>query len=266
VIDPGLSDRVVLVTGANSGIGTAIARAFAAQGSVLVLHYLESRAGTSDPPVPLQHAVPGRAAVETLAAELGGRGARAVLVSGDLADIGVIEHLFDRAEVGAGPVDMLVNNAAHCEGADTIRQITAGGIDRHFWVNTRAPVLLMKEFVRRYRERRASFGRIVNISTDAARAFATQIAYGASKAALEAFTRSIAVEVGPLGITVNAIAPGPVQTGWITAELEDQVVRSIPLRRVGTPEEIADAVVFLASEQARWITGQVLQVAGGHAL
>lgn len=122
------------------------------------------------------------------------------------------------------------------------------------------------EEARRHQARGGTRGRIINVSTDAARAFATEIAYGASKAALEAFTRSIACEVGHLGITVNAVAPGPVQTGYITDELEAKVLTSIPLGRIGTVDDIADAIVFFASEQARWITGQVVQIAGGHAL
>ena len=101
---------------------------------------------------------------------------------------------------------------------------------------------------------------------ESARAFPGQVGYGTSKAALEAFTRAAAIELGPRGIRVNAIAPGPVQTGWMSEELVREVEAVIPLRRVGVPGVIADAAVFLASAQARWIAGQVLQVAGGHAL
>ena len=104
--------------------------------------------------------------------------------------------------------------------------------------------MLIAEFVRRYQQQKKRWGRIINISTDAAQTFAGQITYGASKAATEAFTRSIAIEVGPLGITVNTVSPGPVQTGWINNEVEEQEKQAIPLRRIGQPEDIADVIYF----------------------
>lgn len=265
MIDPGLDGRVVLITGGNSGIGSEVVREFASQGALVAIHYLESALPVADPDISVEHEVPGREAAEEVLVAVQAMGGAASLVAADLSIPDEIPRLFDAAEK-LGPVSVLVNNAAHCEGPDDVLNATAQGIDRHFAVNARAPVLLTREFARRYQQRGDSWGSIINISTDAARAFATQIGYGASKAALEAFTRSTAIELGPLGITVNAVAPGPVQTGWITEALEERVLPSIPLRRVGAPADIAHAVVFFASRQAQWITGQVLQVAGGHAL
>jgi 3-oxoacyl-[acyl-carrier protein] reductase len=258
MIDPGLASRTVLITGGNSGIGAATAKAFAAQGARIVLHFLDAPVVGPN----YGHAVLGRAGAEAVANEVVAAGGFITLLAGNLLDPTLPAALFD----SAGHVDVLVNNAAHCELPDTVAEVQAGSLDRHFAVNAQASALLMAEFVRRYKARAGRTGRIVNVSTDAARAFATQIGYGASKAALEALTRSVAIEVGHLGITVNAIAPGPVQTGWISAELEARVLPAIPLGRLGTPMDIADAIVFLASEQAGWITGQIIQVAGGHAL
>ena len=258
-------DKTVLVTGANNGIGAAIVRAFAREGARIGLHFLEAAPSMIDG-IQLGHTFAGPTGAEAVAGEARALGARVALLPADLANPAAIGPLFDSVEAQLGPVDILVNNAAHFENPDTVFGVSAGTFDRYFAVNSRAPALLMREFGLRYQARNARFGRIINISTDAARVFATQIGYGASKSALEALTRSVAYELGPLGITVNAIAPGPVQTGYITPDMERQLLPTIPLRRLGTPEDIADVVLLVASEQARWMTGQVVQVAGGHAL
>jgi 3-oxoacyl-[acyl-carrier protein] reductase len=277
MIDTGLENRVVLITGGNHGIGAATARAFAAQGARVFITYLrlspqdygidpEEARRASEPGLPLYHATQTRSA-DAVVEEIRKGGGMAESWEVDLADPATIPGLFDLGEQKFGPVTVLVNNAAYCETPpDTIFGTSAESVDKHFAVNTRAAVLLMAEFVRRHKERGGRWGRVINVSTDAAQNFAGQISYGASKAATEAFTRGVATEVGPLGITVNSVAPGPVQTGYITRESEKELLPEIPLRRIGEPEDIADAIVFLASEQAPWITGQVIKVSGGHAI
>jgi len=147
------------------------------------------------------------------------------------------------------------------EAADDF--VTAASIDRHFSINARAYALLMAEYVKRYIARRASHGRIINLSTDAAHSHPGNVNYAASKHAVESFSRSAAAELGKYGITVNVVAPGPTQTGYITPEAEAEIVDKTPLRRLGRPEDVADVIVLLASEQARWLTGQLLYVGGG---
>ena len=200
-----------------------------------------------------------------------------------MADPSNIPKLFDLCEAELGPVDILVNNHTYCVyetfdpelttgkdwdvhliGADsTVHLVSADTIDAHFAINARAYALLMSEYVERYLKRKASWGRIINISTDAAHAHIGNVSYAASKHAIESYSRSAAAEVGKYGITVNIVVPGPIQTGYITPENEAHISANTPLRRVGRPEDVADAIIFVASEQARWLTGQLIYVGGG---
>ncbi len=294
MIDPGLNGKVVLVTGANNpcGIGAGVARAFAHQGCRVFLHFLrqgdksrqsEESKGTTTPGASSYRAQLAKSADEVLA-EVRKIGAEAHAWECDLADADAIPRLFDQAERLLGPVEILVSNAAHWE-ADTFvpagtelsnnlvelwtdrpRATTGQVIDRILAVNTRAVALAMAEFAARHISRKAQWGRIINVSTAGAERFPSEITYGASKFAVESYTRSAACELGKFGITVNVVSLGPVQTGWITPELERELLPTIPLGRVGQPRDIADVVLFLASDQARWITGQRIFVGGGHGM
>lgn len=294
MIDPGLKRKVVLVTGANNpyGIGAAVARAFAKQECRVFLHYLrqagpgEESAGSeksTKPGASFYHAQLAKSGDGVLA-EVRATGADAYAWEGDLSDPNVIPELFDQAEHHLGPVEILVNNAAHWEAdtfvpaqeelsndlvelwSDRPQNVTAAIIDRIFAVNTRAVALAMAEFAARHVRRNAQWGRIVNVSTAGAERFPSEVTYGASKFAVESYTRSAATELGKFGVTVNVVSLGPVQTGWITPELEREILPTIPLGRVGEPADVAEVVLFLASEQARWITGQRIYVGGGHGM
>ncbi|MFJ9112926.1 SDR family NAD(P)-dependent oxidoreductase [Streptomyces sp. NPDC102283] len=255
MIDPGLSQKTILVTGGATNIGAAISRAFAEQGARVVVHYAPGE--TSAGPHGLTATDP-HAFVSSLPDAIG--------IAEDFLTPGAAVRLMDTVENQVGPVDVLINNAALANEADTFGAIDETGMEQTLRVNTMAPALLIAELSRRLPENApANSAQVVNISTDAARGFPNQVSYGMSKAALESLTRGAAVDLGPR-IRVNAVAPGPIQTGWMDDELISKVVPSIPMRRVGDPADIADACVFLASHQARWITGQVIQVAGGHWL
>lgn len=258
MINPGLKNRAVLVTGTDNpfGIGAAIGAAFAEAGAVPFLHCYES----------IDDRSPGAAC------------------SIDFTDPSSVTRLFDEAERRLGPIEVLVNNAATWSAdtfvpagtperspwlklwSDPSTPISVESITRHFLINGGAPALLMREFARRHVQRGATWGRIVNISTDGSDGFPSEVSYGASKFALESYTRAAAHELGVLGITVNVLALGPVQTGWITPALEKALLPTIPVGRLGTPRDVADVVVFLGSEQARWVTGQRIFVGGGHRM
>jgi 3-oxoacyl-[acyl-carrier protein] reductase len=284
MLDPQLTNKVVLITGANHGIGAAIARAFAAQGSKVFITYFHEPCAYSDEELQqAKEAGEGGDAlyramqqqpVEPLLETIRAGGGTAAAHELDLGKVDNIPRLFDLCEAEFGDVDVLVNNHTYClpetfdpelvtdEGI-AVHLITAEEIDMHFAVNTRAYALMMNEYFQRYLKRGATSGRVINISTDAAHAHTANVSYAASKHAIESYSRSAAAEMGKYGVTVNVVSPGPVQTGYLTPQDVEHIAASTPLRRIGEPEDVADVVVFLASEQARWVTGQLIYVGGG---
>jgi 3-oxoacyl-[acyl-carrier protein] reductase len=284
MIDPKLQDKVVLITGANHGIGAATAKAFAAQGANVFITYFRSETPVSAEEMtqaqvdgtggPALYAANQQQSGEQVAAEIEALGGKAVAYEANLANANTIPLLFSQCEAKLGPVDVLVCNHTHCvletfdpaavqtEGFP-VGFISAAEADRHFAINARAYALLMAEYTQRYLARQASWGRIVLISTDAAHAHEANVHYAASKHAIESYGRSAAAELGKYGITVNIVAPGPIQTGYIEPEAEAHISANTPLRGIGQPNHLADVVVFIASEQARWVTGQLIYVGGG---
>ena len=270
MINYGLKNRVAIITGANNpqGIGATTAFAFAREGAKVVLIYKKvfrafDKNKTDKNGVDRYYkANAGNA--DIVESKLKGMNADYIILEDDISNEESVKKIYSTVIERYGRIDILVNNAAVDDenGFDTIEKITQNVIDDTFAVNVRGSILMMKELI----NHRGDYGRIINISTDSSQIFAGQITYGASKATLEALTRSIALEVGKYGITVNCVAPGPTQTGWIDEDLEKTVIPLIPMGKLIQPEDIAETILFLASEQARMLTGQVIKVSGGHAL
>ena len=274
MINYGLKNRVAIVTGANNpqGIGATTALALAREGAKVVLVYKKIQrafdATKTDKNGADRYFAANAGDAATVEGKLRELGADFLVLESDISDEDAVKRIYDTVAERYGHADILVNNAADgdMDGIDTIEKITQAVIDDTFAVNVRGSMMMTREFVREVVANKRDFGRVINLSTDAAQVFAGQITYGASKATLEALTRSIALEVAQYGITVNCVAPGPTQTGWINEEFEKVVVPLIPVGKLVAPEDIAQTILFLTSEQARMITGQVIKVSGGKGL
>ncbi len=244
-----LTGKVAVVTGASKGIGAGIAKELAAQGASVVVNYSSSKEGA-----------------EKVVAEITKAGGKAVAVGGSVAKAGDIEKLFAEAKKTYGKVDILVNNAGVYAFAP-LEAITEDEIDRIFDTNVKGLLLATKAGVALFPSEGGSvinIGSVVSDSTPVASAV-----YTGTKGAVDAITRVFAKELGPKKIRVNAVNPGPVVTegfksaGIEGSDLEKGMVQGTPLGRLGQPDDIASVVAFLASDDSRWITGSLLQAAGG---
>ena len=244
-----LEDKVAIVTGASKGIGASIARQLASEGAAVVVNYASSKEDA-----------------DRVVAEIRRNGGKAVAVQANVGKQAEVERLFAETKKAFGRLDILVNNAGIYEFSP-LEGVTEDHFRKQFDVNVLGPLLASREAVKHFG---ADGGSIINISSSASTLTpANSSVYSATKAALDAITRTLAKELGPRNIRVNAINPGMVDTegvraaGFDESDFRKEIEARTPLGRIGQTQDIAPAAVFLASGDAGWITGETLLVAGG---
>ncbi|HEY0725570.1 MAG TPA: glucose 1-dehydrogenase [Pyrinomonadaceae bacterium] len=244
-----LAGKVGIVTGASKGIGAGIAKYLAAEGASVVVNYASSKEGA-----------------EQVVKEITSEGGKAIAVQGDVAKAKDVERLFAETKKAFGQLDILVNNAGVYEFA-TLEETTEEQFQKMFGINVLGLILSTREAVKYFGPQGGS---VVNIGSTASQLTPpATVVYTATKGAVDAITRVLAKELGPKKIRVNSINPGMVETegvhalGILGSDFEKENVAKTPLGRIGQPGDIAPAVGFLASNESGWITGELLQVAGG---
>ena len=242
--------RTAIVTGASKGLGAGIAKALAETGAAVVVNYRADAKGA-----------------ERVVADITAKGGRAIAVQADVASSDDVRRLFDQSREVYGPVDVLVNNAAVATFAP-LSSITEDGFQREMTTNLLGTILTTQALAAQDDRSRAAS--IINVSTAGTVTHPPYTSlYVASKSAVNAFTIVAAKELGPRGIRVNAIMPGPSDTegtrasGFVGSDQEVQAIAATPLGRTGTPDDYGPLVAFLASDDARWITGDVILASGG---
>ena len=245
-----LAGKVAVVTGASKGIGAEIARQLAVNGAAVVVNYSSSKSGA-----------------DKVVSEITGTGGKAVAVQADMAKKADIERLFAETKKSFGRLDILVNNAGIYEFAP-LENVTEELFAKQFGINVLGLLFASQSAVKLFD---AAGGSIVNISSVVSTlGFPNASVYSGTKGAVDSITRSLAKELGPRGIRVNAINPGMVETegtrsaGIAESEMRKQVEALTPLGRIGKPNDIAGAAVFLASSDSSWITGETLVISGGN--
>jgi 3-oxoacyl-[acyl-carrier protein] reductase len=244
-----LAGKVAVVTGASKGIGAAVAKHLAAEGAAVVVNYSSSKQGA-----------------DKVVSEIAGKGGKAIAVQGDVAKPADIERLFAETKKAFGRLDILINNAGVYEFSP-LDTVTAEQFHRHFDVNVLGLILASKEAAKYFGP---EGGSIVNVSsTVTSLTPPNSSVYTGTKGAVDAVTRTLAKELAPRKIRVNAINPGMVETegvisaGFSEGEFRTQIEAITPLGRIGQVDDISPAAVFFASPESAWITGETLRVAGG---
>ncbi|BAY66993.1 short-chain dehydrogenase/reductase SDR (plasmid) [Calothrix brevissima NIES-22] len=244
-----LEGKVAIVTGASKGIGASIAKHLAAEGAAVVVNYASSKQGA-----------------DRVVDEIISTGGKAITVQANVAKKAEIEHLFTETQQAFGRVDILVNNAGIYEFSP-LEDITEAHFHKQFDINVLGLILTSQQAVKHFD---SAGGSIINISSIVSTLAPPKASiYSATKAAVDAITKSLAKELGPRRIRVNSINPGMVETegahtaGITESEGRQQTEAQTPLGRIGQPQDIAPAVVFLASSDSAWITGETLYITGG---
>ena len=244
-----LTGKVAIVTGASKGIGAAIAKGLGAAGAAVAVNYASSKEGA-----------------DRVVAEITGKGGKAIAVQGDVSKAADVKRLFAETKKAFGSLDVLVNNAG-IYAFEPLEAVTEDEFHREFNTNVLGPILTTQEALKHFG---LDGGSVINISSVASTsAPPNSVVYSATKGAVDSIARVLGKELGARKIRVNTIAPGGVETegvhsaGVIGSDFEKQIVAGTPLGRLGQPEDIARVAVFLASDNARWLTGERIAASGG---
>ncbi|WP_156323954.1 SDR family oxidoreductase [Bacillus sp. JCM 19034] len=251
-----LLEKVAVVTGVSrlNGIGAAICKELAEAGYHIFFTYWTEYDKQMPWSIHLDEPL-------KLKEELMEKGVKVSCMEIDLTQFDAPEQLFNRVKEQLGYPHILINNAAYSTNND-YSNVTAEVLDKHYMVNIRATTLLSSLFARGFDKK--SGGRIVNLTSGQFQGpMPGELAYATTKGAIDALTITLSAEVAPLGITVNAINPGPTDTGWMTDEIKTQLRPLFPFGRIGEPNDVAKTIKFLVSEDADWITGQIIHSEGG---